>query len=156
MPGPLANNYILLGQQLEAILKRRVPPTALEGNQSALLGIADQTVNFRMFEGRVHHENLVANVAGTTLTTSGSVGIDQTLALNAQMPLADRWLGTEPALQAFKGQVMQVNIAGTLKKPAVDKRSVEQFAAQMVRGAVQNTIQNELSKQLDRLLPPKR
>lgn len=156
MPGPIANNYILLGQQLEAILKRRVPPTALEGNQSALLGIADQTVNFRMTEGRVYHENLVASVAGTTLTTQGSVGLDQSLALNAKMPLADRWLGNEPALQAFKGQVMQVNIGGTLSKPAVDKRSVEQFAAQMVRGAVQNTIQNELSKQLDRFLPPKR
>jgi hypothetical protein len=155
MPGPLANQLILLAKQIEAVSKRRPPPLSLSGSSQALVNMQDQRVGFRLVQGRVYHDGLKMSSGEIVIRTRGSVGLDQTLALVAEVPLLDKWIGNEPALASLKGQSVPITIRGTFKKPQLDTRPVEQLAAQLVREAAQETITNEIGKQLDRLLRPR-
>lgn len=155
MPGPLAQEFILLGKQIEAIIHRQPPPLTLNETR-ALLKIENQNVPFRLVEGRVYHQGIAIKTGDVVIHTHGSVGLDQTLSVVAEVPIQDRWLtGTDPVINSLRGQKIQVLISGTLRQPRLDRRSIETLAAQLLRTAAQEAIRNELGKQLDKLFGPK-
>ncbi len=154
LPGPLAREFILLGKTIEALAHRQPPPVALEENASPLMQIEKQTVDFRLVEGRVYHRGMQMRAGNVMLRTHGSVGLDQTLALVAEVPIQDKWLGQDPIARTLSGQTVQVVIHGTFQRPQLDRRAVQQLAAQMLRNAAQEALSRELNKQLDRLLRP--
>jgi hypothetical protein len=152
-PGPIAHPFALLTRQVEAIFLRRTPPQDLAG-QSPLIKIGTQQVPFRMVNGRVYHQNLEMMVGNLTLRTYGSVGLDESLSLVAEMPVQHEWLGTNPNQSPWLGQVVSFTIGGTLHDPKIDPRALEQLAVQMVRNTVDHAIVDPLKKDLERLLHP--
>ena len=156
-PGPLAKEFIRLGQQIEALVRRRSPPVAGTPSDRALMTLDNQTVEFQMVDGRVYHRGLEMTIdGGVRLRTSGWVGVDQTLAILAEIPIQDRWIRDEPLLEGLRNQSLRIPIGGTLSRPQVDARALAQFSEQLVggavRGAVRSAITNELDKQLEKLL----
>jgi hypothetical protein len=151
VPGPMARELVGLAQQVEALAKRR-DPTALAGrSQVTLLNIRDQQVNFRVLDGRVHHQNLEFQVGDVTMRSQGSVGFDQTIQLTLHVPIQDAWVGKEPLLAGLKGQSLQVPMSGTLTRPQLDQRAIASLSQQLLQGAAQNAIGGELNKALDKL-----
>ncbi len=151
VPGPLTRPLVLIGQQIEALVKRRVPPLDL-GRDPALLKIDNQKVDFHMVDGRMYHQSLTMQVGETTIRTRGWVGADETIGLVAEVPLKPEWLKT-PGFSAQRDGVIQVPITGTLKDPKVDNRVI----GQLLQNATRGVIENELNKQLDKFLnPPQR
>jgi hypothetical protein len=158
VPGPLARELIGVAQQIESLAKRR-DPTALLGRstrpQVTLLAIRDQQVNFRVVEGRVHHQNMEFQVGDVMLRSQGSVGLDETLALTLHVPIQDAWIAKEPLLAGLKGQTLQVPVSGTLTRPQLDQRAVASLSAQLLENAAGGALGNELNKALDKLFKPR-
>ncbi len=114
----------------------------------------ESVVRFRMAEGRVHHEGLELIFPDVTIRTHGSVGLDQTLALLAEMPIPQKWIGDNPLGSAIKDQTIQLPVGGTLSRPQLDRRELRRYTGQFLQKGVQNVLENEVGRQLDRLFGP--
>jgi hypothetical protein len=150
-----------VAKQIEALAKRR-DLSPLRGGagggdqpQVTLLNIRDQQVNFKVIEGRVHHQNLEFQVGDVTMRSQGSVGFDQTVQLTLQVPIQDAWIAKEPLLAGFKGQSLQVPVGGTLTHPQMDSRAVASLSQQLIQGAAQQAVGGELNKALDKIFKPR-
>jgi hypothetical protein len=92
----------------------------------ASVRLADNSiVEFTMVDGRVHHRDLQFGIGRFQVHTEGSVGLDQTLDLVAEIPVPDKLLGfglvEETRLfEAMQGQTLVLPIGGTLQEPKVD------------------------------------
>jgi hypothetical protein len=156
LPGPLAEQYVLIGKQIESLLQNRPLPSPDAGRQGALMRIDSQEINFRLENGRVYHDRMAVRAGAALIYTSGSVGLDQSLAIDTEIPVQASWIEGRPFLQGLRGQVLRVPIRGSLQNPKADNKALAQASAQILRGAAQRTIADELNKQFDRLLPPAR
>ena len=73
------------------------------------------------------------------------------------MPVPPKWLANNPLIsQAVRNQMIRVPIAGTLAKPQLDQKAMEDLTRQFLQKAAGNVIENELSKGLDQLFGPKK
>jgi hypothetical protein len=76
-PGPLI-------QQLTSLLAREAPADLRH----------ESVVPFRMADGRIYHEGLELAFPDLTVRTHGSVGLDQSVSIVAEMPVPPKWLGS--------------------------------------------------------------
>jgi hypothetical protein len=133
-PGPLVQELaIVLGRPYPAQLTRQ------------------SVIPFRLVDGRVYHQNLELVFPDVTIRTSGSVGLDQTMAIMAEMPVPPKWIGNNPLGAALKNQTIRLPISGTLSKPAIDRRVLDQLSQQFVRNAAQGVIQDQVIKHQDEI-----
>ncbi|HBO45005.1 MAG TPA: hypothetical protein DD670_13960, partial [Planctomycetaceae bacterium] len=117
----------------------------------------EAVIPFRLTNGRVHHTGLELEFPEVTIRTEGSVGLDQTMELTAEMPIPPKWLAGQRLLNtALAKQTLRVPIGGTLTKPKIDQRRLDEYNRQLFGKAVENLMQDEVNRQLDRLLNPKR
>ncbi|MBN1394577.1 MAG: hypothetical protein JW959_06110 [Pirellulales bacterium] len=139
-PGPLIRELaVLLGRESPARLRQ------------------ESVVAFQMKNGRVHHDNLELIFPDLTIRTHGSVGLDKTLDLVAEMPVPPKWLAGNPiAAKALANQVVRIPLKGTLAKPQLDRREMERLSRQFIKKAAGNLLEEELNKQLERLLGPRK
>lgn len=112
---------------------------------------------FRMVGGRVYHDGLELIFPQFTVRTHGSVGLDQTMNLMAEMPLPPQWLARTPLLaETLRHQTISVPIAGTLSKPQVDQQAMADLSRQFLQKAAGNMLQGGLNQQWERLFGPKK
>ncbi len=123
----------------------------LLGGGSAAKLTRESVVPFRLAQGRVYHQNLELSFPDVTIRTQGSVGLDQTVSMLVEMPVPQKWLGANPLLENFKDQVIRLPIAGTLQRPQIDRRALDQVLADMTRAAAQNAVRREVNQGLEKL-----
>jgi hypothetical protein len=113
----------------------KLPPEVEIAHESA--------VQFELHQGRVYHRDLEVGISGMRLRTSGSVGLDETLDLAAEvyMKLSDKTNADRPLLSALGRQTLRLPIGGTLEKPEINLKETGQSAL----GAVKGTL-NELGR----------
>ncbi len=155
VPGPMAQQWVGLAQQIESLAKRRDPTAGASRQQMTLLSVKDQQVNFRVADGRVYHQNMEFQVGDVTLRSQGSVGLDETVSLTLTVPIQDAWVANEPLLSGLKGQSLQIPISGTLSRPQMDQRAIGSLTQQLLQGAAQQAVGGELNKALDKLFKPR-
>jgi hypothetical protein len=109
-------------------------------------------VQFWVQNGRVYHKGVGIELQGTTVTTSGSVGFDESLDIVAEMTVPEKWLGGNVLGKALKNQKIKIPIRGTLHSPQVDAKELARLRSEFVGEAAGNVIRDEL---LDRLLKPR-
>jgi len=136
-PGPLVREL--------AILLNHAAPAKLS---------KESRVTFRMVEGRVYHRDLVMEFPDLTVRTYGSVGLDRTLAIMAEMPVPPKWVGDDSLGRAVKNRTIRLPIGGTLDAPRIDRRELDRVAAEFVRDTAVDALNNELGRQLDKLFRP--
>ncbi|MCA9171208.1 MAG: hypothetical protein KDB23_26225, partial [Planctomycetales bacterium] len=110
-------------------------------------------VSFRVNNGVVAHDGLTMQIGEVTVRTRGSVGLDQQIALTAYVPIQDDWVTNQRWLAGLRGQTLEVPIRGTLQRPQLDRRALASLTQQTVRGAAEGLLQDELQRQLNRLIP---
>ena len=112
---------------------------------------------FRMVGGRVYHQGLELIFPEFTVRTHGSVGLDQTMNLMAEMPVPPKWLANTPRLaESFRNQTISVPIAGTLSQPRLDQKAMADLSRQFLQKAAGNMLEGGLNKQFERLFGPKK
>lgn len=156
LPGPLLVDIVRIIQQVQSLKK----PENLLGavtapNQTKLLTMEDQQVEFQVFDGRVYHRQLEFIIDDVPIRSTGSVGFDQTLALEINIPIQDRWIDGEDALRGLAGQTLTIPIQGTFQNPRVDQRALAQITRQLIRNTAGQAIGNEINRQLEKLFQGK-
>ncbi len=152
-PGPLADQLLLIVQQVRAVRKGNLLPQTVS-SQGTWLQIPEQKIDFSVDQGRVAHRNLQVVAGDIVLATSGSVDIDGGLDMIASVPIRSEWVEGTPALASLAGQSLQVPIRGTIQKPQVDLRVVTQLATQVAEAAVQGAVQKQIDKGLNKIMAP--
>ena len=112
----------------------------------------EQNVPFAVQQGRVHHQGMQFQIDDVLIQTTGSVGLDQTMQMVAQIPILDSWVGTSRWTQGLRGQTLQIPIGGTVSKPQVDNRALQQMSQQLVQQAAGAAINQEVQGQVQGLL----
>jgi hypothetical protein len=166
-PGPLGQSYLDIAKRMEAIAKGNYaelgsflgvpnpaapPPTPNTPNRGVLI-LPEQQVKFEMIEGRVHHQGLKMNVRDVVITTRGSVGLDQTMELVAEVPIQDAWLKSNASLASLKGQMLQIPIRGTLTSPRPDLQVITNLVTNLGGKAATGMIQDRVGKEINKFLP---
>ncbi len=105
-PGPLADQLLIMVQQIRALRKGATAATA---NPTATwLTMPQQQIDFAVDAGRVLHRNLQMTAGDVVIQTSGEVAIDGTLQMVAQVPIRKEWVDSTPALASLAGQSIQL------------------------------------------------
>jgi hypothetical protein len=147
-PGPVAGELVKLATQVKRLLGqgdgRVTDPNA------DVISLPKQNVEFRVAGGRVTHQDLKLIVAGAEVTTRGTVGFDESLALVAEIPLPAGWLGSNKALAGLQGQKLQVPIGGTLSRPMIDARVLQDLARRLAEATAKGFLNRNLNLE-DRL-----
>lgn len=152
-PGPLAQHFLEIAQYVKTVVEGR-PPSGLLTNTR--LNVSQQKVRFDVKDGRVHHQNFTVTVGDVVIRTSGSVGLDQSLAMVAEVPIRDNWVESKPYLQALKGTVLRIPVRGALSRPSIDKRALRDLGQNMIGGAAGRLLEDGLNRGLERLIRPPR
>ena len=130
-PGPLA-------RELSVLLK----------GPATLTLAKDNVVPFRVVNGRVYHSGLELHFPELTVRTSGSVGMDGSLSLVAEMPVPPKWLGSSKLARAVAGQTIRLPVGGTLSRPRIDEKALRAASARFARDATEKVLQQELDGKL--------
>jgi translocation and assembly module TamB len=95
-------------------------------------------------------------VNGYVIRTSGSVGLDGSLQIVADLPVpakaVERALAKAPRLRdALAKQTLKVPIGGTVSQPKLDARALDAAADQVVQALLKNVADDLLNKGADKL-----
>jgi hypothetical protein len=131
--------------------------TLLGAKQTSLTLSAEQVVPVRLEGGRVYHENLSINLGQSVVRTSGSVGLDGSLALVLDLPIPPRaleqLLPKNPVLRdALTKQRIKVPVGGTLNSPRLDPKALDAAVAAAARGVAKDAAGELLKKGQEKLL----
>ena len=159
-PGPLARELLQVAQLAKVIGEGRPASAATAGSGETNAGpiwlrLPAQDIPFHLRERRVYHERLVVKLKDVEMVTSGSVGLDNSLEMVAEIPIRDEWVSKNRYLASLQGQKLRLPIGGTLSAPRVDQRVLQQLTTQTITNAAGKVIENELNRGLDRLIRPK-
>lgn len=146
--GPLATQLLEAVQGVRSLLK---PDQTESRDLTVWMQLERQTVPFAVENRRVYHEGLAMHVKDFTIRTKGSVGLDQSLSMVAEIPIADDWIGKEPWLQGLKGQSLQIPISGTVSRPVIDTKAIQQLTMQLVQRTASNQLNNVVGEQTQKL-----
>jgi hypothetical protein len=153
-PGRMGREWILLAEQIEAVLKDRQLPQLVTRPAQDWLTIDEQVVNYRVENARVHHENLTFKIGEVEVRSRGSVGFDQSLAIDIDVPVQDKWIEGRPWLVGFRGRTIRGTIRGTFGN--LDRGTLlGDLSRQLLEGAAAGAIEEGLNRALDRLLRPR-
>ncbi len=168
-PGPFANQVVAVVDRIRAMTKSRSlkPADFLSlaeqstspssgGRERVWVTLPEQQVPFHMINGRVHHERLTLVTKEATLMTRGSVGLDESLDLIVDVPVRDEWVAQNKQLASLRGKSLSIPVRGSLTQPQLDLRAFESFAREAFTAPVENLLENELQKGLNRFLPGKK
>ncbi|MEX0938718.1 MAG: hypothetical protein WDZ59_12730 [Pirellulales bacterium] len=152
-PGPLAMEILAIARQIRSLRQgdRLLPQLATaEARDRTLLEMSQEQIAFEVSGRRVHHRGVTANVGDVEIRTHGSVGFDQTLAIVAEVPIRDDWVGQRPWLAGLRGQTMQFPVRGTLSRPELDPQTLRNLNAQLIGNAVEGAVLEGLQRLLER------
>jgi hypothetical protein len=131
--------------------------TLLGAKQTTLTLASEQVVPVRLENGRVHHENFAIRIGQSDIRSSGSVGLDGGLALVLELPvpprMLERLLPRNPILRdSLAKQRIRVPVGGTLQRPRLDAKALDDGVAAVVRGSAKDAVGELFKKSQDRLL----
>ena len=166
-PGSLAAEIVGAVEQVRSIVQRR-PPKPLN-RERPFMKMPAQEVPFRLAEGRVAHQGATFVFSDLVVRTSGTVGLDESLDLIADIPIKDEWLGSnDKLLGSLKGKTVQIPIRGTLSRPQLDNRvlaglardigtsAVGSLLEDQLKGKVPDKVDDVIKQGLDQLFAPKK
>ncbi len=149
-PGKLANSFLDVIKQLKTVIRGQAAGGIMPADQ-ALLRLEKQAVKVQVADGRVHHQNLKMILAEIPITTTGSVGFDETLSLTAEIPIQPDWLTQNRLLAGLKNQTLKIPVTGTLSQPILDTRAIFTALGQATQNATEKLIEDKLENQLNKL-----
>jgi translocation and assembly module TamB len=152
-PGPMAEQFLSLGKQIEDLLSGRLPAFGQPSGTQSLLTVPEQQVEVRMVNGRIYHRGMQFVVGKIPLRTVGSVGLDNSLEMLAEFSIPTEGIGKGKLLDTLKGKTIQVPISGSLTNWKWSDSAVKQLVGQITGNVGKGLLLDEVGKQLDKFLP---
>ncbi len=156
-PGPLAQQTLGLIQDIRSLANGQpLAAVTAPAPEVQWMSVPSQEVTFQMTNGRVYNDGLYLVVGDVTVTTRGSVGLDQSLALLAEIPIRDQWVASSPYLSSLKGQSLRIPVTGTLSRPNLDCDVLGDLTKKVIGNAADTLIQQGINQGLQKLFGPPR
>ena len=153
-PGPLLNQIVPLVTHVRSIFRRK--PLAGLNSDDPKLTVTEQQIQFHLIDGRVYHTNLKMRLGDIDVYSSGSVGLDETLDMKADLHIPKSWASEDRLLSKWGGKVIQIPIGGTLDNPDIDDSLFANIAIEAVPDVIERVIDSDIIQRgLDRLLDGK-
>ncbi|RCS47774.1 hypothetical protein DTL42_14765 [Bremerella cremea] len=152
--GPLAQGYVALGRNVEALVKGK-PASAIDQGAASLLTLPAQQVPFRLVQGRVYHQNLIVQSGDVQMVTSGWVDANQQMQLMISIPIKDAWVQKAPWLATMRGTAVSIPVSGSMQNPKIDSQALENIARGMLNNAAQGALQEGINRGLQELFRPR-
>lgn len=149
LPGPLFAELSEVIGQIEAAV-RIGSQGSLLGLDKPLVQIDKQQVNFKLQDRRLYSSPLAFNVRNIPVRTRGSVGVDQSLDMVAEITLPAEWVRRVKFLASLEGKALEIPIRGTLRHPKVDASGIGRFWEQFGQDALDSLLNGGLQKLIDR------
>ena len=147
-PGPLAVEMIEKAGMLQRLIQRR---TGVNLTEQPWLIIDPQEVHFELKDGRVYHDRFAFSVGPMPATTTGSVGIDDTLDLVLTFEIPNEWVANlGPILQSLGGEQIPLKIQGTMNEPDIDTSGIGEFGKRIGAKAGANLLERILERRMQR------
>ncbi|MEK6260723.1 MAG: hypothetical protein AABP62_19155 [Planctomycetota bacterium] len=148
-PGPFSMQLVGLVDQIRAVIRQRAAGDPQR--ERVWMEMPEQSVDFKLTQGRMHHRMITFQIKDVTLRTSGSVGMDETLNLMAEFGIPDDWIGNTKLLVGLKGKSIRIPIGGTLSRPHPDSRVLGELTQQLGGSALEGLLEKNLDNKLDGL-----
>ncbi|MBC8116036.1 MAG: hypothetical protein H7062_16740, partial [Candidatus Saccharimonas sp.] len=148
-PGPFSMQLVGLVDQIRAVIRQRAAGDPQR--ERVWMEMPEQSVDFKLTQGRMHHRMITFQIKDVTLRTSGSVGMDETLNLMAEFGIPDDWIGNTKLLAGLKGKSIRIPIGGTLSRPHPDSRVLGELTKQLGGSALEGLLEKNLDNKLDGL-----
>ena len=136
LPGPLFEQLGQLIAPIEAAARRGGLLGDLLSTETPLALMHDQVIDFELHDGRIHHTPALVELRKVAISTSGSVGLDQSLDITAVLLFPTPWVERLPFLAGPGGQGLVIPVGGTLKKPRVEPGTVKRIVRELGTGAL--------------------
>lgn len=149
-PGSVGMQLANVIEQVKSILTRK--PAGDPNREQVWIEMPEQRVPFNLVQGRVYHEGMTFAIKNVSLKTRGSVGVDNTLNLVADIPVHDEWLGKDKILAGLKGKTISIPITGTLSQPQVDPAIFENLLRQVGESGLEGVLKDKVGDELNGIL----
>ena len=149
-PGAAALQLVSAINQIQSLITRRQGGDLNRDDNT--LQMPEQQIPVKLQQGRVYHQGMTFVVRNVTVKTSGSVGVDNTLNLIAEIPIRDEWIGNNKPLMGLKGKSLQVPIGGTTSNPQIDPNFIANLAQQIGGSALDGVLQDKIGGGLDNVI----
>ena len=94
------------------------------------------------------HEGIRLSHEDVVVQTRGSVGLDQSLDLIAEIPIADDWIEGKGHLAGLRGQKISIPVTGTASAPKLDLSAMNQVSSQLIQQAANGAINNFIGEKV--------
>ncbi|QGJ71821.1 Hypothetical protein PBC10988_35320 [Planctomycetales bacterium 10988] len=111
----------------------------------------ESVIDFQYIHGWTHHQNLELNFGDLQIKTQGSVGVDSTLRMQAEIPIPEKWLGKEMAYQLFQDQRVNLPVEGTLNEPRFNQQALLAESQRILRETARRAAKDQLQEGIDSL-----
>ncbi len=145
VPGPLLVEINGIINNIMSSINGNLPRDFI-GVERPLVTIARQDVDFKLQDRRIYQSPMEFNVRNILVRTRGSVGIDQTLDLVAEIRFSDEIVSRARFLSQFRDRPLQIPIHGTLRKPKIDPQAMAQFGQSAIGGIISQGIQRLIER----------
>lgn len=114
------------------------------------LAVGDTSIDINCADGKITSSPLDLKVKEYELVLDGVVGLDNSLAYHAKVPMTETLVG-KSGYKYLAGMSLDVPITGTVQKPILNLHSFESAVSRLVAGAATKALSGELEKQLNKL-----
>jgi hypothetical protein len=114
------------------------------------LELGERDVTFVCRDGRIRCSPMKLKVGENHIVVDGTLGLDQTLAYEVQVPVTEK-LGGQKIYPYLEGSVLRVPVGGTATKPSIDERAVTRAIADLTGQAARKALEGEAGKLLEQL-----
>ncbi len=142
-PGPLVKQILTSISALQTMLGRNA------GANANWMQVNQQQVPFAFVDGRVYHKDLTVGLGDVVVQSEGSVGLDETIDFRITVPIPDKWTSGKPLLANLQGEVIPLEMQGTLDQPQLDGRALANFGKQIGFKSAGGLLQQLIEKRLD-------
>lgn len=140
-PGPFAASIVDVVEAVRSLVSGKQPGGV---GQRPIVRLEKQQAGFTVDDGRVWHDRLTIQIAGTAVHTSGSIGLDESLDLLLEIPLPDNWFRSEILSSSLGGEVLAIPVRGTLTKPQFGMEAVRELTRKLALRATGGLLQKLL------------
>ncbi len=114
------------------------------------LKIGDTSIDINCADGKITSSPLNLRVKKYELILDGVIGLDNSLAYHAKVPMTETLVG-KSGYKYLEGMSLDVPIKGTVQKPVLNLSSFESALSKLVQQAATKALSGELEKQLNKL-----
>ena len=143
-PGPVGQQLVQAVQRIKALAQGKPFSHTPAAANAQWLVFPPQQVGFVVQNGRVYNQGIEFRIEDIVIRTSGSVGLDHSMDMVAEIPVLPHWVGQGKLGSHLSGKSIKIPIRGTIHKPQLDGSIFKSLTQNLLKDSAGRFINQEL------------